>query len=262
MLYEVITITVTGKMAVVESNHINVSCNGLSTGLLSVDVTGGPADRLFTYNWQRETAPATWVNVAAPLVNGSATINALPSGTYRVIVTSTSSGCSVTSPSYVITQTPALTISSVNAPPITTCNGDNSGFIELSVTGGSGVYYLDYNEDNVTDFTSSTGLFRVNNLVAGSYKLSVSDHALCTAPIQNVSITQPNALAFRITSYNVCYTKLLRITVIAALFLCFFAPAMMAHAGEDSMPRTWFSDRNVRGRTMNRFVHSLVPRIQ
>jgi gliding motility-associated-like protein len=104
--------------------------------------------------------------------------------------------CSVTSADIVITEPLEVQYININPIDISTCSTAATGAIELAVTGGSGVYHLDYTGDNVTDLVSNDGLFRVENLVAGTYQLRLSDSNGCvTNPvIQDVPVNAPDPL--------------------------------------------------------------------
>ena len=117
---------------------------------------------------------------------------------------------------------------------ITTCKGDDSGIISISVEDGLQPYTV-----NVTGQPQQTGdgskAFVFTNLLAGTYVIEVYDargngcatvtkSVVVNEPALGVSVTNiahnidcdpvnttSGTFSFnRITSYNVCYTKLLR----------------------------------------------------
>ncbi|MBR8537563.1 PKD domain-containing protein [Carboxylicivirga sediminis] len=194
------SISIEGEMSVVITKQQHVSCFGLADGAIEVSILGGPSDRQFVYNWEVFDG-TNWVNTGAPTANASLTN--ITKGTYRVVVSAVDAinyPCSVTSSDIVITEPLEIQYVNINPINITTCSSAATGAIELAVTGGSGVYYLDYTGDNVTDLVSNDGLFRVDNLTAGLYQLRLSDSNGCvTNPvIEDVPVTAPDPLVLTI----------------------------------------------------------------
>ncbi len=154
--------------------HVNVLCNGASTGSIDLTVMGGTG--VYTYTWS----------------NGgtSQDMNGLAAGTYTVTATD-ANACTKTR-SATITQPTALslTVTAGNA----LCNGGNTGSIDLTVMGGTGAYtYLWSNNATSQDLT---------NLVSGTYTVTVTDANACTKT-RSATITQPTALALSVTQVNV-----------------------------------------------------------
>ena len=68
------------------------------------------------------------------------------------------------------------------------CNGDNSGSVAVTASGGTVAGNYTYLwSDGQTTATAS-------NLVAGDYQVTISDDNNCTALAGPISITEPNAL--------------------------------------------------------------------
>ena len=102
-----------------------VSCNGATDGSIDITVTGGTGN--YTYEWS----------------NGASTedVSDLGAGTYSVVVTD-DNGCLI-SASVEITESEAMAISSVASDYNgfgVSCNGAMDGFIDVSVSGGTGNY--------------------------------------------------------------------------------------------------------------------------
>lgn len=152
----------------------NVDCNGNASGGIDLSISGGTGP--FTYSWS----------------NGATTedLNSLTPGTYSVTVTD-ANGC-VVSTSATITQPTALTVSTTSINIL--CNGFSTGSIDLSVSGGTTAYsYLWSNGATTQD---------LNNLVAGTYSVTVTDANLCTATA-SVTITQPPALVLSTSQVDI-----------------------------------------------------------
>ncbi|MBL7774871.1 MAG: SprB repeat-containing protein, partial [Saprospiraceae bacterium] len=139
----------------------NVSCFGQQNG--SATATGGGGNGSYAFQWN------TGDNTAA--------VSGLSTGTYTVTV-SDGEGCTA-SATVSITQPPTLT-ANVSATP-QMANGQNDGTASASPSGGTpGYTYLWSNAE-----TTAT----INNLLPGSYTVTVTDANGCTA----VAIATVNA---------------------------------------------------------------------
>ncbi|MDA9563055.1 T9SS type A sorting domain-containing protein [Flavobacteriales bacterium] len=152
----------------------NIICNGASTGSIDLTVSGGVP--VYIYEWS----------------NGAITedIGSLNAGTYSVTVTDASS-CTVTS-NVVITEPTQLVASTTQAN--VACNGDNTGSIDLTASGGTNPY----------SYVWSNGLIAedIGSLNAGIYGVTVTDASSCTVT-SNVVITEPTQLVASTTQANV-----------------------------------------------------------
>jgi hypothetical protein len=147
------------------SSITNVLCNGASTGIIDVTISGtGP----FTSSWS----------------NGAATedLTGLAAGTYADTIKNTN-GCSVVLSALTVTQPTAIaaTLTKTNV----LCNGGNTGSIIAAVSGGTAPYSYSWSNAQSTD--------TAQNLVAGIYTVTVVDNSQCSA-IFSDTITQPSAL--------------------------------------------------------------------
>lgn len=173
-----ITINISTGLAITGFTNTNVTCFGGNNGSSTVNVTGGIPS--YTYAWSNS--------------GSTATINGLTSGPYSVTVTD-NAGCTTTS-STSISQPTAITIASVSVTPVA-CNGDNSGAITVTASGGTGA--LQYSNDGGANYQAS-GVFP--SLYAGFYGVTVKDSNNCTVNYASnpVVVTQPTALTIAITS--------------------------------------------------------------
>jgi hypothetical protein len=147
---------------VLSSTHVNVLCNGGSTGSIDLTVTGGTGT--YTYLWS--PGGATTQDLAG-----------LAAGDYTVTVTD-GNGCSASLGPISVTQPAALALGESHT---TTCLGSPDGSITLTVSGGTASYtYLWSNGATTQNLTG---------LVAGSYSVTVTDAHNCTASLGPVSIT-------------------------------------------------------------------------
>ena len=145
----------------------NSNCGSQGTGSAAVAVTGGNAP--YRYMWNNGDTLATNYNLRA--------------ATYIITVTDVN-GCSSFAPAIV---------SNVNGPKINTlstvnvkCNGNASGAINISVSGGTPPYHYLWSNGATTA--------SISNLFAGPYQLVVVDVDSCTS-VENFILTQPLALS-------------------------------------------------------------------
>ncbi|MBN1187724.1 MAG: T9SS type A sorting domain-containing protein [Bacteroidales bacterium] len=137
-----------------------VSCYGLSDGWTAVYPTGGTGK--VTIDW---TGP----------VNGTGdTLYNMPFGTYYLVGTDTNN-CTGEG-QVIMTQPPILELNVDNQQNIA-CMGDSTGVIEVSATGGTGVFTYEWS--TIDGGGIVPGNSSQNTLAAGSYKISVFDANLC-----------------------------------------------------------------------------------
>jgi gliding motility-associated-like protein len=159
------------------SSIVNVTCNGLNNGNITLTATNGNGGYQFT------------LNNGTP--QSSNIFNNLIAGTYNLNVTS-ANGCNG-SATATITQ-PALLTATTNVTPVL-CNGETNGTITVSAQGGTTPY--SYSNNNGTSFQNSN----IFNVAAGTYAIVVKDANNCLVNM-NATVTQPNAIAATTTITN------------------------------------------------------------
>jgi gliding motility-associated-like protein len=140
----------------------NISCNGATTGSIDLTVNGGTLP--YAYLWSH--GPVTQ------------DVNNLTPGNYFVSITDANS-CSA-SASASITYTPPIS-SSITKSDLR-CNGDNSGAIDLSASGGTLPYTFAWNNSATTE--------DLNGIAAGIYTVVITDAGQCSAT-NSVTVAQP-----------------------------------------------------------------------
>lgn len=145
----------------------NIGCNGDSTGT----ATATPANPgTYTYAWSNG--------------DSTASISGLKAGTYSVIVTDPSSGCSATQ-SITLTEPGSMTLTT--SATSNSCIGVSNGSISVGVGGGTAPYTYNW----------SNGAFSQNltNAAAGTYTVTVTDSKGCSrtgsntiSPIYSVAL--------------------------------------------------------------------------
>ncbi len=157
----------------------DVDCFASATGAIDVTIWGGTTP--YAYSWS----------------SGQLTqdVSGLSVGSYSLTVTD-AKGCTISN-SYNITQ-PTVLAGSISSTPVL-CNGDATGSVTFSPTGGTSPYSYSW-QNSTTLFSSNTNT--LNNVIADSYQVTVTDNKGCTY-VDNVVVTQPAKLVASNTFVNV-----------------------------------------------------------
>ena len=174
--YDTINITQPATPITAVTTQSNATCFGNNDGSATVVASGGNPP--YTYSWN--TTP----------VQNNATATNLTNGNYTVTVTD-NNGC-VTTQNVTITSPQPLSINYISQQNVT-CFGGNNGALNVSITGGTAPFNLNWNNNS---FPNSPN---INNLPAGIYLLTVTDANGCQASTQ-FSITEPNELSANIVN--------------------------------------------------------------
>ena len=158
------TITLTGVST-------DAKCDGSSTGAVTLTATGGTG--AFTYAWSTAATSKDLSNAAA--------------GSYTVTVKD-ANACSATK-TFAINQPTAIALTAVSTD--TKCNGSNTGAINLTAAGGTGVFTYTWSNAASTEDLS--------NLSAGTYTVTVKDANGCSST-KSITVNQPTTLALTTVS--------------------------------------------------------------
>jgi len=137
------------------TNPTNVSCNGGSDGVIDLNVAGGTGVGTYIF---------TWTNSNSVPIGTTEDINGLVAETYTCLVED-ANNCTAT-----ITQEitePLVPITVVFSSVDVLCKGDNTGSIDLTVSGGTPEYTVSW--------TSGQSGEDITNLLAGTYGYTVTD---------------------------------------------------------------------------------------
>ncbi|MEZ0184442.1 MBG domain-containing protein [Flavobacterium oncorhynchi] len=145
----------------------NIACNGGSTGVASITPTGGTGP--YTVKWNN--------GATTPIITG------LLAGVYSVTITDANS-CVKFIDNIMVTQPSALILTS--AKTNVACNGGSNGVASVTATGGAGGYTYLWNTGAKTS--------AITGLTAGTYSVTVTDNNSCSKTINNINITQPDAI--------------------------------------------------------------------
>jgi len=154
-----------------------VSCYDSPDGSILATAEGGTGTRTYT------------LNGASP--NESGNFTGLLQGNYLISVMD-ENGCSIDS-IVEISAPDSIAVSELDITPATGCNGDPTGSIRITGTGGTPP--LRYSMDGV-NFNAS-GNF--NGIAAGFYTLTIRDNSDC---LLDTSVTVPGPATINIISYN------------------------------------------------------------
>ncbi|MDW8272919.1 MAG: gliding motility-associated C-terminal domain-containing protein [Chitinophagales bacterium] len=171
--YREITITV-GQPLINNITATDPTCNGTSTGTITVTASGGNGPLQYSIN-----NGATWQN--------SGNFTNLPQGIYFVKIRD--NFCTI--PQFGVTiqlKDPPLLASNIASVTNVLCNGLNNGKIDLTVSGGTPPYSYNWTQ-NGSPFATTEDLI---NIPGGNYAVTVTDTKGCITT-QNVTLTQPAA---------------------------------------------------------------------
>ena len=145
-------------IAVVQSdyNSFGVSCFGASDGLIDITTLGGTG--VYTYEWSNDETTEDISNLSV--------------GIYLVTVTD-SNGCTV-STEIEITEPEELTIEVVDSDYNgfgVSCFGASDGFIDVTISGGTGIYTYEWSNGDTSE--------DISDLSAGLYSLIATDENGC-----------------------------------------------------------------------------------
>jgi gliding motility-associated-like protein len=141
---------------------IDAACGG-SNG--SIDLTVGGGSPAYSFSWS----------------NGATTedISGLSAGAYSVTITD-NNGCTISTSANVNTP------SGITATSTTTdvaCNGDATGAIDLTATGGTAPYTFNWSNAATTE--------DINNVVAGIYTVTITDATSCVSILTDTITENP-----------------------------------------------------------------------
>ncbi len=142
----------------------NLTCHNIADGAVQLNVMGGVMP--YIYTWSNGSASKHQSGIAA--------------GNYRVTVTD-ANGC-VATDSFNITQPDSLSINATVAHVL--CHGNATGSIQLNVNGATAPYTYQWSNGSLAA--------QIQNLVAGSFAVTVADSRNCTA-VRNYAVAQPLA---------------------------------------------------------------------
>ena len=178
-LSDPIIITEPEPLDIQDSSFSTISCKDRADGRISITVTGGIAP--YVFEW-------TMIEDASFTTSDSAEINNLGPGQYYAIINDSSGSMDamITSDVFEITEPDALDIIIENATSVI-CEGDSTGAIDISVTGGTPPYQILWDSGSTSEDQ--------NNLSIGTYTVLVEDSNTCTVDLEVTVENVPDQLS-------------------------------------------------------------------
>jgi gliding motility-associated-like protein len=162
----------------------DLTCNGIPNGAVDITGAGGSVAVDFTYDW--DTDPRGDFDDTEDL-------SGLLAGTYCVNIMD-DNGCTLAADSCVTIIEPDSIFFDGSIHTDITCNGDDDGTINLTVTGGTEAGAYDFNWNPVPAcYGGSTTNQNLSNLCPGTYTVTAMDDNGCTNDT-TFTIIEPNAL--------------------------------------------------------------------
>ncbi|MEM6966529.1 MAG: T9SS type A sorting domain-containing protein [Bacteroidota bacterium] len=159
------------------TNQTDLLCHGDSSGIITVEASGGTSD--YTYS----------INGGTPQMSN--TFTNLPAGVHTVVV---DDGDATISMEVTLTEPLALELAVANQNNLI-CYGASDGLIEVTGQGGSGNLQYQINNQGF----QNDPLFE--NLASGSYTVEVMDENGCTTS-ETIEISAPEAIIIELTNQN------------------------------------------------------------
>lgn len=153
----------------------DILCTGTNTGSIDLTTTGGTGD--FNFSW---SGPNGFTSNLEDNIN-------LVAGDYTVTV-SDSGGCTATID--ITLDEPADAVSAIIGQTQVICFGTDDGLATVQASGGTQPYSYEWSDGQMTA--------TADNLIAGSYTVTVTDNNGCEA-IQGVNIQQQFALSLELS---------------------------------------------------------------
>ncbi|WP_188459322.1 PKD-like domain-containing protein [Psychroflexus planctonicus] len=170
-------------LSIEEELKMNVLCHADFSGLIDVNVNGGTGN--YTYYWEKNGA----------VFSTQEDISNLEAATYQLTVFD--ENLCFASQTFEITQPEALEIELLNSGGATCFGEEDSGFINIAVSGGVPMQSTSTNADYIYQWTSADGFesneANLENLSPGIYTLEVTDQVGCSATLE-VEIEEPEEL--------------------------------------------------------------------
>lgn len=170
-----VTIAQPNQMVAFVDSVTDILCNGTNSGAIYITVTGGNGG--YTFLWS----------------NGAITedITGLTAGTYNVAVTD-SKGCTAGAGATISQPVPLFV--NVASYQDLLCNGDSSGYVDVTANGGVPPYTYIWSDGEATE--------DITNLPIGIYTVTVTDANGCVGTATQ-TVIEPAVLGSTISSTNI-----------------------------------------------------------
>jgi subtilisin-like proprotein convertase family protein len=150
------------------------SCQGIGDGSATLLISGGNPPYEVIWN---------------DTINGSQ-VNNLAGGTYQVTITDNLS-CSVITEDIQVTSPQSIT-AGVAVLRDVDCSGDNNGFIQLGISGGTPPYNIEWSNGAIDP--------TITQLTAGDYSVTITDRLGCSRSVENITISEPDQVTILVNN--------------------------------------------------------------
>ncbi len=162
--------------------QVNISCQGCNNGKINIDNGGGAPP--YNYHWSNNSTAES--------------ITQLGAGTYSLTLTDIN-GCTISKSTTLIEPSP-LHVISITSPVRhgynLFCYHDESGIIELTVTGGVSPYV--FIDESGRKYSNSPATIQMKGFSEGNHEISISDKNDVTI-YANITLTEPPHLIVNTT---------------------------------------------------------------
>ncbi|MFC2137889.1 T9SS type B sorting domain-containing protein [Bacteroidota bacterium] len=172
---DLITIIQPDSISVTNDSTIDVACNGEANGEIYIEGAGGRGPLSYSIN-----GGIDFYSIGE--------FKDLSTGRYTIVIKDTNE-CSAETDIYEINEPDELEIIDTNYSNIS-CNGENNGFIDISISGGIGDY--EYSIDGGINYQ---GINAFSNLNAGTYNITVRDENNCQILSESITIINPDPIS-------------------------------------------------------------------
>ena len=173
----------TGQPLTTTASSTPASCNGGADGTATATPAGGSPG--YTYAWTTTDGSIPSGQEVEQSPSG------LTAGTYTVVVTDSKSCMTTTS---VLVGQPVAALAVTETHENVSCNGEDDGSIDLSVTGGTTLYTYAWTTVDGVIPAGQEDDEDLSGLVAGTYSVVITDAHSCVTST-SVVVTEPAVLA-------------------------------------------------------------------
>ncbi len=173
------SVTEADSVKVASVSSTNTNCGNKSGTITVTGVTGGSGT--YNYSW---TGPSGFTATSAT----SGNLTNLGGGSYSLVVTD-SKNCTSATVSVIVGNN-ATNLSATQTLVTPLCNGQSTGSISVTPTGGTAPYKYLWSGPN----SFSDNAQQIKNLKVGTYSVVVTDNIGCSFTINSIAVTQPDAI--------------------------------------------------------------------